>query len=183
MVSIVWVQFLRFVRVFFQKVCKDSFLSCIQSSFVSFLKLQKILNYTPHCWVSVSMGTRKNRWGLFAGGRRTRSVEKVVKLSGRQFLSESSFVGVEGRSRVQIDFSHKLSVLLSNSLSAIQDQDPSNDNPIDDDDSSRTTRHTKSNQNRFSLSVSNQLLVFLFRHCFRSSFFHVLFVSVCIFRF
>lgn len=24
-------------------------MSCIQSSFVSFLKLQKILNYTPHC--------------------------------------------------------------------------------------------------------------------------------------
>lgn len=150
MVSIVWVQFLRFVRFFFfQKVGKDSFLSCIQSSFVSFLKLQKILNYTPTAESVFRWAQEKTVGELFAGGRRTRRWRRwmVVNLSDRQFrrIQKSRRI-IICRRRRQVPGSDWFLTQVIGSPFKFLVRHPRPRPNRRRQDSSRTTRHTKSNK-------------------------------------
>lgn len=137
------------------------------------------------------MGTRKNRWGIVRGRKAHASVEKVeAKLSGRQFRRIlKSLRIIFCRRRMQVPGSDWFLTQVIGSPFKFLVRHPRPRSKTRFKRQSNRRRQQQDNaqhqieQNRFSLSVSNQLLVFLFRHCFRSSFFHVLFVSVCIFRF
>lgn len=163
-------------------------MSCIQSSFVSFLKLQKILNYTPHCGQCFD-GHKKKPLGncLWEEGARVggegggqafwSAVSQNPQISQNHLLSASNAgPGFRLISNTSYRFSFQIPCPTSKTKTRFKRQ--SNRRRQQQDNAQHQIE-----QNRFSLSVSNQLLVFLFRHCFRSSFFHVLFVSVCIFRF
>lgn len=138
---------------FFQKVCKDSFLSCIQSSFVSFLKLQKILNYTPHCGQCFD-GHKKKPLGncLWEEGARVggegggqafwSAVSQNPQISQNHLLSASN-AGPGFRLIPTQVIGSPFKFLVRHPRP--RPRRASNDNPIDDD-SSKTTRSTKSNK-------------------------------------